>query len=67
MCIEFDCETVESSRMVGSPDREGAEQLLGVILFEDVSEYLFSLNSEEARISLLFNFIDFFGGKMPEW
>ena len=50
-----------------SPDRQLDEQLLGVILFEDVSEYLFSLSSGEARISLLFHFIDFFGGKIPEW
>ncbi|XP_010276297.1 PREDICTED: protein NRDE2 homolog [Nelumbo nucifera] len=50
-----------------APDREGDEQLLGVILFEDVSEYLFSLCSEEARLSLLSQFIDFFGGKISQW
>ena len=50
-----------------SPDREVDEQPLRVILFEDVSEYLFSLSSGEARISLLLHFVDFFGGQIPEW
>lgn len=59
--------SVGPSHMDESPDRQVDEQLLGVILFEDVSEYLFSLISGEARISLLFHFIDFFGGKIPEW
>ncbi|KAL6962787.1 hypothetical protein U1Q18_037746, partial [Sarracenia purpurea var. burkii] len=46
-----------------TPDQEGDEQLLRVILFEDV-EYLFSVSSQEARLSLVFQFIDFFGGSM---
>ncbi|XP_047310156.1 nuclear exosome regulator NRDE2 [Impatiens glandulifera] len=48
----------------GGSDAEGADKLLREILFEDVSEYLFSILSKEARLSLVFRFIDFFGGKM---
>ncbi|KAM7471048.1 hypothetical protein LguiA_009231 [Lonicera macranthoides] len=51
----------------GIADTEGDEQLLRVILFEDISEYIFSLSSEEARLSLVFQFIDFFGGRISEW
>ncbi|CAJ1952201.1 unnamed protein product [Sphenostylis stenocarpa] len=40
------------------------EQLLRVVLYEDVNEYLFSLSTTEARLSLLSQFIDFYGGKM---
>lgn len=40
------------------------EQLSRVILYEDVSEYIFSLWSEEARFSLVVQFIDFFGGNI---
>lgn len=54
------------SQSIGTPDREDCEQLSGVILFEDVGEYLFSLRSEEARISLLSQFIEFFGGDMSK-
>ncbi|GLU18411.1 hypothetical protein SLE2022_347150 [Rubroshorea leprosula] len=43
------------------------EQFSRVILFEDVSEYLFSLSSEDARLSLLYQFIDFYGGKISPW
>ncbi|KAG6676062.1 hypothetical protein I3842_15G134600 [Carya illinoinensis] len=50
----------------GTPDREADEQLLRVILYEDVSEYLFSLSSGEARLSLVYQFIDFFGGKISQ-
>ncbi|KAL6962786.1 hypothetical protein U1Q18_037745 [Sarracenia purpurea var. burkii] len=50
-----------------TPDREGDEQLLRVILFEDVVEYLFSISSQEARLSLVFQFIDFFGGRISKW
>ncbi|KAF9625216.1 hypothetical protein IFM89_020802 [Coptis chinensis] len=49
------------------PDREGEEQILRVILFEDISEFLFSLSCEEARLSLVSQFIDFFGGKFSRW
>ncbi|XAR53138.1 hypothetical protein NMG60_11021559 [Bertholletia excelsa] len=51
----------------GTPDREGDDQLLRVMLFEDVNEYLFSLSSEEARLSLVFQFIDFYGGRISTW
>ncbi|KAG0502350.1 hypothetical protein HPP92_002422 [Vanilla planifolia] len=43
------------------------EQLSRVVLFEDVTDYLFSLCSEEARFSLVYQFIDFFGGKLSSW
>ncbi|KAG9151669.1 hypothetical protein Leryth_001969 [Lithospermum erythrorhizon] len=49
-----------------SDDAENDEHLLRVILFEDVSDYLFSINSEEARQSLVSQFIDFFGGRLPQ-
>ncbi|KAJ9162552.1 hypothetical protein P3X46_022316 [Hevea brasiliensis] len=55
------------SQSVGTPDREDDEQFLRVILFEDVSEYLFSLRSEEARLSLICQFIEFFGGDVSKW
>ncbi|KAL9324380.1 hypothetical protein ACSQ67_009237 [Phaseolus vulgaris] len=42
------------------------EQLLRVVLYEDVNEYLFSLRTTEARLSLLYQFIDFYGGKMSQ-
>lgn len=47
-------------------DGEADEQLLKVIVYEDVREYLFSLSSEEARLSLLYQFIHFFGGKVSQ-
>ena len=43
------------------------DQLSRVILFEDVTEFLFSLSSEEARFSLICQFIDFYGGKIARW
>lgn len=43
------------------------DQLSRVILFEDVTEFLFSLSSEEARFSLICQFIDFYGGKISSW
>ncbi|KAH6815829.1 hypothetical protein C2S51_020649 [Perilla frutescens var. frutescens] len=43
------------------------EQLLSKILYEDVSDYLFSLKSEEARFSLVSQFIDFFEGRITQW
>ncbi|KAI9087387.1 hypothetical protein K1719_030707 [Acacia pycnantha] len=45
---------------------EEDEQLSRIILYEDVNEYLFSLSSTEARLSLVFQFIDFFGGKISQ-
>ncbi|KAK7314710.1 hypothetical protein VNO77_33237 [Canavalia gladiata] len=42
------------------------EQLLRVVLYEDVSEYLFSLSTTEARLSLVSQFIDFYGGRMSQ-
>ncbi|KAL0356390.1 UNVERIFIED_CONTAM: hypothetical protein Sradi_4085900 [Sesamum radiatum] len=48
-------------------DAEDDEQLLSIILYEDVSDYLFSLNSEEARMSLVSQFIDFYEGRIAQW
>ncbi|XP_052181482.1 uncharacterized protein LOC127794446 isoform X2 [Diospyros lotus] len=50
-----------------TPDRDGDEQLSRVILFEDVDEYLFSISSEEARLSLVFQFMEFYGGRISKW
>ncbi|XP_020090301.1 protein NRDE2 homolog isoform X1 [Ananas comosus] len=50
-----------------NPAQDGDEQLSRVILFDDVSDYLFSLSSEEARLSLLCQFVDFYGGKISQW
>ncbi|XP_008240390.1 PREDICTED: protein NRDE2 homolog [Prunus mume] len=55
------------SHNVGTPDGEADEHLSRVIMFEDVNEYLFSLSSSEARLSLVLQFIDFFGGKTSQW
>ncbi|CAN6279845.1 unnamed protein product [Urochloa humidicola] len=46
---------------------EDNDQLSRVILFEDVTEFLFSLSSEEACFSLVCQFIDFYGGKISRW
>nr|GMC53153.1 protein NRDE2 homolog isoform X1 [Ipomoea batatas] len=43
------------------------DQLLRVIAYEDVSDYLFSIYSKEARLSLVSQFIDFYGGRMAQW
>ncbi|KAJ0463082.1 putative siRNA-mediated silencing protein NRDE-2 [Helianthus annuus] len=48
-------------------DKEGDDQLLRSVLFEDVSEYLFSITTEEVRLSLVYQFIDFFGGRISQW
>nr|KJB30256.1 hypothetical protein B456_005G134900 [Gossypium raimondii] len=49
------------------PNEEVDEQFMTEILYEDVCEYLFSLSSTEARLSLVFQFIDFYGGKISSW
>uniref|UniRef100_A0A803MRW7 Uncharacterized protein n=1 Tax=Chenopodium quinoa TaxID=63459 RepID=A0A803MRW7_CHEQI len=46
---------------------EEQEQLSRVILFEDVSDYLFSLTSPDAQLSLVLQFIDFVGGEISHW
>ncbi|GJV96877.1 protein NRDE2 [Tanacetum coccineum] len=51
----------------GVTDKEGDEQLLRAVLFEDISEYLFSITTEEVRLSLVYQFIEFFGGRIPQW
>ncbi|KAK9028148.1 hypothetical protein V6N11_067960 [Hibiscus sabdariffa] len=49
------------------PDEEADVQFMREILYEDVCEYLFSLSSNEARLSLVFQFIDFYGGQISTW
>ncbi|KAK8952254.1 hypothetical protein KSP39_PZI004633 [Platanthera zijinensis] len=56
-----------SNHTEDNQDMESDEQLSKVILFEDVNEYLFSLCSDEARYSLVSQFIEFFGGKISQW
>lgn len=48
-------------------DAEDDEQLLSIGLYEDVSDYLFSLYSEEARTSLIAQFIEFYQGRIAQW
>ncbi|XP_059304222.1 uncharacterized protein LOC132056159 isoform X2 [Lycium ferocissimum] len=48
-------------------DAQDDEQLLRVITYEDLSDYLFSISSEEARFSLVSQFIEFYGGRMAQW
>nr|XP_027122944.1 protein NRDE2 homolog [Coffea arabica] len=58
------------TRSAGAPhhdDAEADEQLLRVILYEDVTDYLFTLISEEARLSLVSQFVEFFGGRISQW
>lgn len=60
----------ENTAVVGNShgdDAEGDEQLSKVILFEDVTDYLFSVTSEEARLSLVSQFIEFYGGRISQW
>lgn len=63
---EFDCGTAGIPLSDATEDGEADEQLLKVIVYEDVREYLFSLSSEQARLSLLYQFIHFFGGKVSQ-
>ncbi|XP_004299491.1 PREDICTED: protein NRDE2 homolog [Fragaria vesca subsp. vesca] len=56
----------EASNNGGTPEREAEEHLSRVIMYEDVTEYLFSLGSSEARLSLVLQFVDFFGGKTSQ-
>ncbi|KAG6401993.1 hypothetical protein SASPL_138861 [Salvia splendens] len=55
------------SRDVVTAEAEDDEQILSIIMYEDVSDYLFSLKSEEARFSLVSQFIDFFEGRIAQW
>ncbi|XWS60805.1 hypothetical protein CRYUN_Cryun07bG0068800 [Craigia yunnanensis] len=51
----------------GTTNEEVDEQFMREIVYEDVCEYLFSLSSAEARLSLVSQFIDFYGGKISSW
>ncbi|KAJ8554076.1 hypothetical protein K7X08_024754 [Anisodus acutangulus] len=55
------------SHSEGPADAQDDEQLLRVIAYEDLSDYLFSISSEESRFSLVSQFIDFYGGRMAQW
>ncbi|XP_010551127.1 PREDICTED: protein NRDE2 homolog isoform X2 [Tarenaya hassleriana] len=57
----------ETSNIDETIDGEIDDQISSIVLYEDISEYLFSLSSAEARLSLLYQFIDFFGGHMSPW
>ncbi|ESQ48150.1 hypothetical protein EUTSA_v10019937mg [Eutrema salsugineum] len=46
---------------------EVEEQLSSLVLYEDINGYLFSLRSDEARLSLIYQFIDFFGAHISPW
>ncbi|XVF53734.1 hypothetical protein PTKIN_Ptkin05aG0122600 [Pterospermum kingtungense] len=48
-------------------NEEADEQFMREMLYEDVCEYLFSLSSAEARLSLVLQFMDFYGGKISSW
>lgn len=48
-------------------EREDEEQLSSLVLYEDINGYLFSLRSNEARLSLVYQFIDFFGAHISPW
>ncbi|CAL0322296.1 unnamed protein product [Lupinus luteus] len=55
-----------TSASTGAHETEEDEHLLRTILYEDVNEYLFSLSTAEARLSLVSQFIDFYGGKISQ-
>lgn len=46
---------------------EDGEQLSRVILFEDIIDYLFCLDCDEARFSLIAQLIDFCNGPIIQW
>ncbi|KFK39103.1 hypothetical protein AALP_AA3G201300 [Arabis alpina] len=48
-------------------EREDEEQLSILVLYEDINGYLFSLRSNEARLSLVYQFIDFFSAHISPW
>lgn len=65
--MKYLCLTAGISHSEDPADAEGDEQLLRVIAYEDLSDYLFSIISEEACFSLVSQFIDFYGGRMAQW
>ncbi|CAN0902207.1 Nuclear exosome regulator NRDE2 [Linum grandiflorum] len=50
----------------GTSDGETDEQLLRIVMFEDINGFLVSINSREALLSLVSQFVEFFGGLMPQ-
>lgn len=48
-------------------ENEDDEQLSRVILFEDIRDYLFCLDCDEARFSLIAQLIDFCNGPIIQW
>ncbi|CAH2053448.1 unnamed protein product [Thlaspi arvense] len=59
--------TGEFSSVDEMGEREDEEQLSSLVMYEDVNGYLFSLRSNEARLSLVYQFIDFFGTHISPW
>lgn len=52
----------------GGPEAgEEDEQLERVVLFEDIQECLFSLETADARLNLICHFTDFCSGPYPQW
>ncbi|KAJ7520618.1 hypothetical protein O6H91_19G013800 [Diphasiastrum complanatum] len=52
----------------GGMDSEGDdEDLERMVLYEDVREFLFSLDMEQARLELVSQFIHFCDGPFPQW
>lgn len=48
-------------------ENEDDGQLLRIILFEDIRDYLFCLDCDEARFSLIAQLIDFCNGPIIQW
>ncbi|XP_057854710.2 uncharacterized protein LOC131064559 isoform X2 [Cryptomeria japonica] len=48
-------------------ENEDDEQLLRVVLFEDIRDYLFGLHCNEVRFSLIVQLIDFCDGPISQW
>ncbi|KAH9316484.1 hypothetical protein KI387_025111 [Taxus chinensis] len=48
-------------------ENEDDEQILRIVLFEDIRDYLFDLHCDEARFSLIVQLIDFCDGPINQW
>lgn len=60
--------TVKATHDEGGPEAgEEDEQLERAVLFEDIQECLFSLETADARLNLIFHFTDFCSGPYPQW
>ncbi|CAM6088353.1 unnamed protein product [Calypogeia fissa] len=52
---------------VNSQMSEEDDQLESMVLFDDIKESLFTLQSQQARLSLIHQFIDFCDGPLSQW